>query len=482
MLHTQLVGNKRNRGTIILRFYYYICISQIKTSNKMERDYNEELFNELEMLLEDLSNTNTASLKTNILLQYPRCKKLLWWTYNPFKRFGVSPKTVEGYRSTNLVKPKKGSSYTIYDLLRDLHYRRLTGHAALEKCAEFVNGYYNYKDIIYKILDRGLKQGVNINTINAAYYKLIPTFSCARAKDYYDYEKKVDYKNDTWLWSRKLDGVRVEGYINGKGELHPYSREGNEFTTLGVLQEAIKKSGLKDIWLSGEFCLVDDEGNENFQLAVGEVKKKGITIKNPRWFIYDTMTPEEHDTGNGNPDTPFTVRYQRYQEVCKQINDPHIIALEQNRVESKEHLQELIEMAAGKEWEGLVLHKDVKYYGNKNPNLLKVKQFKDAEYKVLDVEIGPFTYYDDVLINGQLVKKRYSHDMVTRLVIEHRGYVVGVGSGLSIEQRKEWKKHPERIIGKTITVKYFGESKNKDGGLSLRFPVLKAIYGDERDI
>jgi len=37
------------------------------------------------------------------------------------------------------------------------------------------------------------------------------------------------------------------------------------------------------------------------------------------------------------------------------------------------------------------------------------------------------------------------------------------------------------IIGKTITVQYFEETKNDKGGISLRFPTVKHIYESERD-
>ena len=36
------------------------------------------------------------------------------------------------------------------------------------------------------------------------------------------------------------------------------------------------------------------------------------------------------------------------------------------------------------------------------------------------------------------------------------------------------------IIGKTITVQYFEETKNDKGGISLRFPTVKHIYENER--
>ena len=37
------------------------------------------------------------------------------------------------------------------------------------------------------------------------------------------------------------------------------------------------------------------------------------------------------------------------------------------------------------------------------------------------------------------------------------------------------------IVGKTITVQYFEETKNQEGGVSLRFPTVKHIYETKRD-
>ena len=82
------------------------------------------------------------------------------------------------------------------------------------------------------------------------------------------------------------------------------------------------------------------------------------------------------------------------------------------------------------------------------------------------------------LINGKMEKIK----CVGSLVIEYKGNKVNVGTGLSLKQRKRWYKHPEEIIGKTITVKFFSEIQDQNGNYSLRFPVLKYIYENERDL
>ncbi len=67
-------------------------------------------------------------------------------------------------------------------------------------------------------------------------------------------------------------------------------------------------------------------------------------------------------------------------------------------------------------------------------------------------------------------------EMLSNVVIEHKGCDVGVGSGFDQSERRKYFKNPELIIGKTITVQYFEETLNQDGCHSLRFPVVKHVY------
>jgi len=71
--------------------------------------------------------------------------------------------------------------------------------------------------------------------------------------------------------------------------------------------------------------------------------------------------------------------------------------------------------------------------------------------------------------------------MVSNITIEHKENEVGVGSGFSLDERKKYFKNPELLMGKTVTIQYFEESKNKDGEYSLRFPVVKHIYKSGRN-
>jgi DNA ligase-1 len=119
-----------------------------------------------------------------------------------------------------------------------------------------------------------------------------------------------------------------------------------------------------------------------------------------------------------------------------------------------------------------MLRADKPYKGKRRKDLLKYKNFNDEEYEVVDVEMGPFRY----VLNG----REHEENMLSCVMINHKGYSVRVGSGFTIDQRQEFYQNPKKILGKIITVQYFEETKNQDGGISLRFPTFKILHGSER--
>ena len=52
-------------------------------------------------------------------------------------------------------------------------------------------------------------------------------------------------------------------FVNGK--INCYSRQGNEFETLQVVKDAVKQLGVVGVVFDGEICLMDENGNEDFQ-------------------------------------------------------------------------------------------------------------------------------------------------------------------------------------------------------------------------
>jgi len=217
--------------------------------------------------------------------------------------------------------------------------------------------------------------------------------------------------------------------------------------------------------------MLDENGNENFQGIIKEIKRKDHTIENPFFYMFDILTLEEFVNKEGT--TSFSIRNVQLDNLFFEREFKNIGYLEQKLLIDERMLTYYIGLAKENAWEGLMLRKDAPYQGKRSNDVLKVKQFYDAEYVVIDVQNGPFR----VIVDGKEVEE----DVMRNIVIEHKGYRVDVGSGFSLEQRRLYKENPDAILGKQVTIQYFEESQNQNGGISLRFPTIKAIYETERN-
>tara|TARA_R110001592_G_scaffold153282_10_gene381626 strand:- start:813 stop:1427 length:615 start_codon:yes stop_codon:yes gene_type:complete len=200
------------------------------------------------------------------------------------------------------------------------------------------------------------------------------------------------------------------------------------------------------------------------------IRKKGFTIPNPDYRVFDILTIQEFYAKSSK---------RTFSERTAEINtyitseSSYVSQLAQTEY-TEEAFTEWSIKADENGWEGLMLRKDVGYEGKRTNNLLKVKQFHDAEYKVESLEYGKLVYQEKDI--GSV-----TYTGVTNMNITHKGNKVGVGSGLSKAQRLYYINQPEELIGKVITVKYFEETTSKDGTKSLRFPTLKVIHGNKRN-
>jgi len=425
-------------------------------------------------MVRDLRATSSTKDKEGIIVDYCGhstaaanfAKKILLYTYHPLWQYNVTSDNLK--KKTHLVA--RNSYYNFFDLLDDLKGRAITGHDAIAAVNSFIEHHSDYEELIYCIIDKDLKTRAGDKIINKAIKDHIPEFSVALADKYEP--KLVDWE-DGWYVSRKIDGARCIGIVDSSGDTTFYSRTGKIFDTLDVVRDGIKSLGLSNVVLDGELCLVDEDGNEDFQGVMKELRKKDHTIPNPSFKIFDMITTDEFYSKKGKSNRPYSIRYANLCAVMQPNECPCLTVLEQELVHNDEHLQEWIKEASDKGWEGVMLRADEPYKGKRSKDLLKVKKFFDDEYEVVDTEMGPFRY----VLNG----KEHEETMLSCVTINHKGYAVRVGSGFNIEQRQEFFQNPNKILGKQILVQYFEETKNQDGGISLRFPTFKYLYGEKRD-
>lgn len=362
-------------------------------------------------------------------------------------------------------------------MLMDLASRRVTGDAAYKKLQETVALYESYsQEILCRIIDRNLKIGISWDNYLSVIGQKESKFEVALAMNL-DKVKGINPIDGTYYISRKLDGCRCICYVSkvfSDTWVEFKSRQNKTITTLDNLVEPIKEFtknfGPGEYVLDGEVCLMDDFGNEDFQGLMKEVTRKDHTIEKPRYNVFDVLTRSEFDGETESPN--FADRLNMMRDLL--TPNKNVVLLEQELVTSQEVLDKWTNKAQELGWEGCMLRKDAPYKRGRSKDLIKIKKFQDAEYIVEGIIEGTATYNE----GGA---KEYP--VVAALVITHKGNQVKVGSGLSKEQRIGWLQNPNEIIGKTVTVQYFEETQDsKTNEYSLRFPVLKHVYDDGRNV
>ena len=420
---------------------------------------------ELEDFIDEMRSTSSATAKIDIIKRSSAfIHDVLEATYNPYKQYYVTSKTCK----KNKGKFKYNTHKDVFSLLNDLTNRVYTGHDAIHQ----INGFEMataYGHNVYKIIDKDLGIRAGAKVINKAVPGLIPEFNVALAQEY---KGKCDWK-DEWHVSRKLDGVRCIARVDSEGKCSLFSRTGKEFTTLNAVKEAIENTGIVSTTFDGEICLVDKHGNEDFQGIMKQLRRKDHQIKNPAFIMFDMMSNIDFDNGKGTE--PLKTRLHKLLTYTNANYEEESNILRYNAqfiITCDDHFEYWNELSAERGWEGIMLRKNCGYEGKRTKNLVKVKEFHDAEYEVVGWDLDTH----EVVRDG----KSESMTMLAQVWINHKGHLVKVGSGFTQEQRLEYM--DGSLLGKTITVQYFEETKNDRGGISLRFPTVKVIHGEKREM
>lgn len=235
----------------------------------------------------------------------------------------------------------------------------------------------------------------------------------------------------------KLDGVRA---ILKDGKLT--SRNGKAIVSCPHLE-------FDDLFLDGE--LYNHSLKEDFNKIISLTRKSKPTQEDldeskklVQYWVYD-------QPGN----SLFSIRFLN---IFVNKSNPYIKLVPTHQVFSLEEIEKYHEQFLSEGYEGTMIRLDLGPYENKrSKQLLKYKNFKDAEFLILDVEEG--------LGNRS--------GMAGKLIcLLPNGNKVGVSMTGTQEFMAQVLKDKDKVIGKQATVKYFSETN--DG--SLRFPTLKHIH------
>lgn len=322
------------------------------------------------------------------------------------------------------------------------------------------------RDIIQKLFTKKLKLGCAVNTANTAIPGLIKTWEVQQA--YLINDKNKPKIGEKFFLSQKLNGNNC-GVLDYK----LISRQGKEFVGLDHIVSDLKKLPFKDMFFNGELIRNNSDGlsdEDNFQLGTGIINSDKDTDKTSIEFVIYEMFPADEFLA-GESKLKYGERRRQYLNPLAEkiaelgLNYIRVVPIiyegtDQSVIEGQLYQANLVG------WEGLMLNKDTKWQNKRNNGILKIKTFFEA----------------DLLCTG-IVEGQGKYEGTLGLIeCDYKGYTLGVGSGFTDEQRDYYWKHPEMIVNHVVEIKYKNETKNKQGGLSVQFPVFQCVREEGKEV
>ena len=262
-----------------------------------------------------------------------------------------------------------------------------------------------------------------------------------------------DFSNGNYYLQPKLDGVRC---IANKDGL--FTRQGKDIVGVPHISSNVTDffEANPDVTLDGELYNHELDFETIISCVRSEPEEgdgKQEDRRSIKYYIYDIV-----DTG-----LTYNERLELLSEWSGTIST-HVRTLAAKQVYSLEEVTEGHDAFVKAGYEGAMLRVGSGLYKQRrSKDLLKVKEFKDAEFPIVEVLEGKGN-------NAGIAAKigvRLPNDIIV--------YPNMTGSW---EFCKTVLEEAEEYVGGVATVKYFGETE--DG--SLRFPTIVMLYKQERDL
>lgn len=408
---------------------------------------------------ESSTNGKIAILKANSdneLLQ-----KILEYTYNPFKKYGMSEKTVN---------PVNNASFTInvFKLLDILSESNIND--SLKATANSFIGSFNQKEQeLYKcMLLKDLKIGVNSKTINKVWKDLIPSFNVMLADKYFEKQQKV--KGKEFIITQKLDGSRFVIIKDNTGIVNCYTRQGQLVEGLVEFEEDFKLIPANTV-IDGEVLLSKQglHSKDLYRETMKEFRKKGDKhglILN----AFDILTFDEFKIGKSI--TPCKIRKQQLHDLINNNSFTNIIEVPIRYIGKDEDIIiKLLDEAVENEEEGVMVNlAEASYECKRTTNILKAKKFQSCDARVIDVIEG----------TGKNVGKLGA--ITIQFEVDGKLYTCDCGSGFNDSDREMYYNNKGLLLNKIVEIGYFEISQNsKTKEYGLRFPTWRNRIRNDKD-
>lgn len=390
-------------------------------------------------------------------------KRLLYYACHPRLTYKISGAVLATEMSKCWGDFKSESTFkSIFEVCESLAGRKAVDDATLRDVALFMLNCDTATEVqVYaQIIPKTLRLGVTYKSINKAIPGLFPEWNVQQS---YPIDK-YPLKEGTWFaLTQKLNGVRCTYY---RGQL--IARSGEPFVGLDHIADELSR--WPDLVFDGELTLKDKGGlsdNEAFRTATGIINSDDGDKSRICFTIFDMLPADEFDAGESVE--CYIDRRARLGGVATVLKtSEHVSVLPVLYVGVDQRaIDKLLDRMVAEDKEGLMVNLDVPYRCKRHSGILKVKRFYTMDLPIIRIEEGSGKYAGTT----------------GALVVDYKGNEVGVGTGLTDEQRRFFWEFKDTYIGVLAEVKYKEISYDKKTGAeSLQFPVFVQLREDKDQV
>jgi len=391
---------------------------------------------------------------------------VLNFIYNPKVLTGLSRKKLnkkvkEGKEATFPIK-------TINEVMDYLKNNPTGTDEVIINIQSYIEGLETFKEkeFINGLVTKDVKVGITSKTINKALgYDLIAEFDVMRASRY-----KGEPIGEEFAITLKEDGIHCVA-INTDNGVEFISRQGEVIEGLIELEEEFKTLPKNHVYC-GELLYMTYE-----DLSSSEIYRKTASIVNSdgekrdiSFNVFDNLPLDEFNDGKSKD--VYTQRMARFDAI-------YFFNVDRTTVEELKFIKPITTLYIGTDEsviepllnsvleakkEGLMINTVSGLYEIKRSKaVLKVKKF----------------YFADLEVTGY---KEHKHkNKMGSFTVDYKGNSLSVPVHKHDEQIEFWEQR-EELIGRVIEVKFFEQTENKKGGVSLRFPVFARLREEGKEV
>ena len=398
-------------------------------------------------------------------MQFAIPRIALCFLLNPAEVTHVGGKSFEKIKDVQVNKFYE----SVFDIIDDLKTLPAANDQIIANIHYAFHDLSDVKLFAYSFICKDISLGITAKTVNKVMgQEIIPEFRCMLANKYFEHPDKVEGKH--FYLTEKLDGIRCIAKAT-PDKVQLFSRQGQLIWGLEdverellIASQRLRKSFVVD----GELLVSDRESipsKEQYKRTTMIVRKEGPK-KDITYNVFDVLDYSAFE--NRQCEMPYYQRRQRLETYFPSSDYDYLKVLPiLYHGSDTGKIIEYLNVQRSLEHEGVMINlADETYQFSRTNALLKVKVMQDCDLEIIGFEAGRGKF------EGTL----------GALVCNYKGTPVGVGSGLSDENRRMFWDHQDEYLGRVVTIQYFEETNDANGKLSIRFPVFKELREEGKEV